>query len=68
MDPLTFVGSLTGFGLASLALLASLAVAVVALLGLVITLERRVFGGSDAEPVGLERLERDEDVDGDAWR
>ena len=48
--------------------LASLGVTVGSLLGLVFVLERHVFGRSDADPVGLAELERDEDVDGDAWR
>lgn len=65
MALLALVGSLTGLELLSLA---SLAIAVVVLLALVIALERRVFRGSDEDPVGLEDLERDEDVDGDAWR
>lgn len=65
MDLLVLLGSLTGFELASLA---SLAFVVVALVGLVVGLERYVFGNSDADPVGLEDLERDEDVDRDAWR
>lgn len=62
---LALVGSLTGLELLSVA---SLAFVVVALLGLVFTLERYVFGESDDDPVGLEDLERDEDVDADAWR
>lgn len=65
MEHLALVGSLTGFELWALA---TLVFTFVALLALVIVLERRVFGESDAEPVGLEHLERDEDVDGDAWR
>jgi hypothetical protein len=65
MELLVLLGSLTGFELLSLA---SLAFVVVALVGLVVGLERYVFGGSDAEPVGLEDLERDEEVDRDAWR
>lgn len=65
MDPLVLVGSLTGAELLSLA---SLAFVVVALVGLVVGLERYVFVGGNVDPVGLDDLERDEDVDGDAWR
>lgn len=65
MDLLVLAGSLTAFEIASLA---SIAFVVVALVGLVVGLERYVFGKSDAEPVGLEDLERDEDVDADSWR
>ncbi|WP_336345453.1 hypothetical protein [Halalkalicoccus ordinarius] len=65
MDSVVLVGSLTGVELLSLA---SLALAVIALVGLVVGLERYVFVESDVDPVGLDDLERDEDVDGDAWR
>lgn len=65
MDSVVLVGSLTGVELLSLA---SLVLAVVALVGLVVGLERYVFVESDVDPVGLDDLERDEDVDGDAWR
>lgn len=65
MDSVVLVGSFAGVELLSLA---SVALAVVVLVGLVVGLERYVFVENDADPIGLDDLERDEDVDGDAWR
>lgn len=64
MTLLAIVASLTGI---ELGVLASLAFVFGTLVILVIGLEQYVFGTSDADPVGLERLERDEEIDDDAW-
>ncbi|MFC7006459.1 hypothetical protein [Halalkalicoccus salilacus] len=65
MGLLALAGSFTGLELWALVTLVFTFVAPVVL---AILLERRVFGGDEIDPVGLEELERDEDVDGDAWQ
>jgi hypothetical protein len=65
LPALALVDTLTGFEIGAVAALLLTAVVLVAL---VVGLERYVFGDSDADPVGLEDLERDQDVDDDAWR
>jgi hypothetical protein len=65
LPALALIGTTTGFEVGAMA---ALLLAVVVLVALVIALERYVFGDSEADPVGLEDLERDEDVDDDSWR